>query len=163
MRAIVITEHGGPEVFAIRELPAPIPGDEEVLIRVRAFGLNHADTYMRSGVWSFGIPVLGIEAAGIVEADRSGRFAPGTAVVAIVGGMARTRNGSYAELVSVPAGNVVAVKTGLSWAELAAIPEAYATAWIALHANLGLRAGEAVLVSWGDLDGRLRGGQHRRQ
>jgi NADPH:quinone reductase-like Zn-dependent oxidoreductase len=101
---------------------------------------------MRSGAWSFDIPVLGIEAAGVVVADPSGSLAPGTAVVAIVGGMARTRNGSYAELVTVPAGNVVAVDTGLSWADLAAIPEAYATAWIALCGNLGLKRDETVLV-----------------
>src|SRR5271167_669726 len=107
MRAIIIEEHGGPEVLQIRELPDPVPGDGEVLIRVRAFGLNHADAYMRSGVWAFGIPVLGIEATGIVERDTTGKLEPGTAVVAIVGGMARTLNGSYAERVAVPATNVV--------------------------------------------------------
>ena len=58
MRAIVMTQHGGPEVLETRELPDPAPGAGEVLVRVRAFGLNHADIYMRSGVWSFGIPVL---------------------------------------------------------------------------------------------------------
>jgi len=57
MRAIVATEYGGPEVLAIRELPNPVPATGEVLVRVKAFGLNHADTYMRSGVWPFGIPV----------------------------------------------------------------------------------------------------------
>jgi NADPH2:quinone reductase len=146
MKAIVFEEHGGPEVLQLRELDAPKPGEGEILIRVRAFGLNHADTYMRSGVWSFGIPVLGIEAAGTVEQDPSGSFAPGTSVVALVGGMARTRQGSYAELVSVPASNVAAVKTSLGWAELAAIPEVYATAWWGLFANLALEPGEWVLV-----------------
>ena len=146
MRAIVMNDHGGPEVLGVEELPDPIAGEGEVLIRVRAFGLNHADTYMRSGVWQFGIPVLGIEAAGTVEHDPSGTLAPGTAVVAIVGGMARTRNGSYAELVSVPATNVVPVHTTLSWPELAAIPEVYATAWTGLHGNLELRPGESLLI-----------------
>ena len=146
MRAVVMSEHGGPEVLKIRELPDPVPSEGEVLIRVRAFGLNHADAYMRSGVWAFGIPVLGIEAAGTVEQDPSGTLAPGTAVVAIVGGMARTRNGSYAELVTVPATNVLAVETSLSWPELAAIPEVYATAWIALYGNLALQPGESLLI-----------------
>lgn len=146
MRAIVMTEHGGPEVLEVRELPDPVPAPGEVLIRVRAFGLNHADTYMRSGVWQFGVPVLGIEAAGTVELDPSGTLEPGTTVVAIVGGMARTRNGSYAELVTVPATNVVPVAASLSFAELAAIPEVYATAWIGLHGNLALQAGETVIV-----------------
>ena len=146
MRAIVMTEHGGPEVLSIQELPDPVAADGEVLIRVKAFGLNHADGYMRTGVWSFGIPVLGIEAAGVVEHDPSRRLAPGTAVVAIVGGLARDRNGSYAELVAVPATNVVPVTTSLRWDELAAIPEVYATAWVALHGNLALERGQTVLV-----------------
>src|SRR6201992_1928314 len=127
MKAIVFDEHGGPEVLQVRELDAPKPGAGEVLIRVRAFGLNHADTYMRSGVWSFGIPVLGIECVGVVEEDPSGLLARGATVVALVGGLARDRNGSYAELVTVPATNVIAVATGLGWADLAAIPEASAT------------------------------------
>jgi len=146
MRAIVMTEHGGPEVFRVREIPDPVAGTGDVLIRVRAFGLNHADTYMRNGAWRFGIPVLGIEAAGTVEHDASGGLAPGVPVVAIVGGMARTRNGSYAELVSVPATNVVPLQTTLSWPELAAIPEVYATAWTALHGNLALQSGQSVLI-----------------
>jgi NADPH:quinone reductase len=146
MKAIVFEEHGGPEVLQVKELDDPRPGADEVLIRVKAFGLNHADTYMRSGVWSFGIPVLGIEAVGTVEEDASGSLAPGTPVVALVGGMARTRPGSYAELVAVPASNVAAVETSMGWPELAAIPEVYATAWWGLFANLGLQAGESVLV-----------------
>ncbi|MFC6984256.1 zinc-binding dehydrogenase [Streptomyces cirratus] len=60
--------------------------------------------------------------------------------------MGRTRNGSYAELVTVPASNVTAVDSSLGWAELAAVPEVYATAWSGLFGNLGLRPGERVLV-----------------
>jgi len=146
MRAIVMTEHGGPEVLRIQELPDPVASEGDVLIRVKAFGLNHADTYMRSGIWPFGIPVLGIEAAGTVESDPSGRFEAGTPVIAIVGGMARDRNGSYAELVTVPATNVVPIETSLNWAELAAIPEVYATAWTALHSNLALQTGQSLLI-----------------
>ncbi|HEY2318074.1 MAG TPA: zinc-binding dehydrogenase [Solirubrobacteraceae bacterium] len=146
MRAIVMTQPGGPEVLETRELPDPAPGPGEVVIRVRAFGLNHADAYMRSGIWSFGIPVLGIECVGVVEQDPSGRLLPGATVLALVGGLARDRNGSYAELVVVPASNVVAVATDLSWADLAAIPEVYATAWTALHGNLAIEAGHAVLI-----------------
>jgi NADPH:quinone reductase len=146
MRAIVITEHGGPEVLAERELPDPVPAEGEVLIRIRAFGLNHAELYMRSGAWGDLARVTGIECAGVVEADPSGRLQPGTPVVALMGGMGRTRNGSYAELVTVPATNVVAVETRLPWTDLVAVPEVYATAWSALHGNLALRAGETLLV-----------------
>lgn len=51
MKAIVISAHGGPEVLTLTELPDPVPADGEVLIRVKAFGLNHAEAYMRSGAW----------------------------------------------------------------------------------------------------------------
>jgi NADPH2:quinone reductase len=146
MKAIVITAHGGPEVLAVSELPDPVPAEGEVLVRIRAFGLNHAEAYMRSGSWGKVAQVPGIECAGIVEADPSGRLATGRAVVAILGGMGRTRNGSYAELVTVPATNVVPVSTSLAWTDLAALPEVYATAWAGLRGNLDLQAGQTVLV-----------------
>ena len=146
MKAIVITEPGGPEVLAVTELPDPVPAAGEVLIRVRAFGLNHAEAYMRNGSFGDVAQVPGIECAGTVEADPSGRLAAGTPVVAILGGMGRTRNGSYAELVTVPASNVVPVATALPWTDLVALPEVYATAWAGLHQNLGLRPGQTVLV-----------------
>jgi NADPH:quinone reductase-like Zn-dependent oxidoreductase len=146
MKAIVITAYGPPEVLAVTELPDPVPAAGEVLIRVAAFGLNHAEAYMRSGAWGKVAQVPGIECAGTVQADPGGRLAAGTAVVAILGGMGRTRNGSYAELVTVPAGNVVPVRTSLPWTDLTALPEVYATAWAGLHQNLGLRPGQTVLV-----------------
>jgi NADPH:quinone reductase len=149
MKAIVITAYGGPEVLAVTELPDPEPAAGEVLIRVRAFGLNHAETYMRSGSWGKVAQVPGIECAGTMAADPSGRLTEGTPVIAILGGMGRTRDGSYAELVAVPAGNVVPVSTSLSWTDLVALPEVYATAWAGLHQNLGLRPGQTVLVRGG--------------
>ena len=103
MKAIIISSYGGPEVLTVTELPDPVPADGEVLIAVRAFGLNHAEAYMRSGAMGEVAKVTGIECAGTVVADPSRRLAEGTAVVAILGGMGRTRNGSYAELVTVPA------------------------------------------------------------
>ena len=72
--------------------------------------------------------------------------AAGTPVVAIMGGMGRTRNGTYAELVAAPATNVVAVDTALSWTDLVAVPEAYASAWAGLHQNLDLCPGQTVVV-----------------
>lgn len=146
MKAIVISTYGAPEVLHITDLPDPVPAQGEVLIRVRAFGLNHAEAYMRAGAWGEVAAVPGIECAGVIEADASGRLAPGTPVVAILGGMGRTRNGSYAELVTVPATNVAVVNSSLGWAELAAVPEVYATAWYGLFGNLDLRLGERVLV-----------------
>jgi NADPH2:quinone reductase len=146
MRAIVITEHGGPQVLSIREIPDPVPADGEVLIRVRAFGVNQAETHMRKGDWPEAAPVSGIECAGSVAHDPAGRLAEGTTVVALMGGMGRTRNGSYAEYVAAPSANVAAVSTSLSWTDLAALPESYATAWSALRGNLELREGQSLLV-----------------
>jgi NADPH:quinone reductase-like Zn-dependent oxidoreductase len=146
VKAIVITAPGGPEVLAARDLPDPVPADGEILIRVRAFGLNHADAYMRSGAWGKVAQVPGIECAGTVAADPGGQLAVGTPVVAILGGMGRTRNGSYAELVTVPASNVIPVRTSLAWTSLVAIPEVYATAWSALFGIMDLRPGQTVLV-----------------
>ncbi|GIG59927.1 alcohol dehydrogenase [Longispora fulva] len=146
MRAIVISRHGGPEVLIPADLPDPVAADGEVLIRVRAFGLNHAELYMRDGSWGDLAPVPGIECAGTVESDPAGRLAPGTRVVALMGGLGRTRNGSYAELVTVPATNVVPVDTTLSWPDLAALPEVYATAWSGLRTCLDLARGETVVI-----------------
>jgi NADPH:quinone reductase len=149
MRAIVITEPGGPEVLQIQELPDPVPGEGEVLIRVQAFGVNHAETHMRKGEWPEATPVSGIEAVGTVAADPSGTLAEGTKVLAVMGGLGRVRNGSYAEYTAAPATNVASIVSSLDWTDLAAIPESYATAWLALHRNLDLRPGQSLLVRGG--------------
>jgi NADPH:quinone reductase len=146
MRAIVISKYGGPEVLDETELPDPVPAEGEVLIRVKAFGLNHAECYFRSGAWGDVARVTGIECAGKIETDPTGTFAAGTPVVAVLGGMGRTRNGSYAELVTVPVSNVAAIGVDLGWDVMAAIPEVFATAWSGLHLNLDVQAGQRVLV-----------------
>ena len=146
MRAIVITQPGGPEVLQIRELPDPVPAAGEVLIQVKAFGVNHAETHMRKGEWPEAAQVSGIEAAGVVVHDPAGKLAAGTRVVTIMGGLGRTRNGSYAEYVVASSGNVAPIDTALSWTGLAAIPESYATAWSVLHGNLQLTPGQSLLI-----------------
>jgi NADPH2:quinone reductase len=146
MRAIVIKRYGDPDVLSIEERPDPRPQVGHVLIEVKAFGVNHAETYMREGKWPEATEISGIECVGLVKADPSGRLAPGQKVVAFMGGMGRSINGSYAELTSVPATNVLPVKTGLAWDALAAIPESYATAWAALFGNLDLKVGQTVVV-----------------
>src|ERR1700681_898448 len=146
MRAIVIKQYGGPEVLAIEERPVPKAASGQVLIEVKAFGLNHAEIYFRKGAWGDVAEISGIECVGVVKADPDGRFATGQKVMALVGGMGRSINGSYAELISVPSSNVVAVKTDLPWEELAAIPESYATAWTSLSGILNVRAGQIVAI-----------------
>src|SRR5882724_12071625 len=146
MRAIIIKQPGGPEQLEIKDRPAPEPKPGHVIIEVKAFGLNRAEIYMRSGAWGPVAEVSGIECVGIVRSDPDGRFAKGQKVTALMGGMGRTINGSYAELVSVPAGNVAALATNLSWEDLAAIPESYATAWSCLHGNLAIAPGQTLVV-----------------
>ena len=146
MRAVVIEQYGGPEQLVLRERPDPAPLPGHVVIEVKAFGLNHAEIYFRKGVWGDVAKVSGIECVGVVRADPGGRFAVGQKVAALMGGMGRTIDGSYAELTRVPAGNVVALDTTLPWEELAAIPESYATAWTCLVRNLALKAGHTLLV-----------------
>jgi NADPH2:quinone reductase len=146
MRAIVIKQYGGPEVLAFEDRPDPEPRPGRVVIEVKAFGLNHAEIYFRKGAWGDVAEISGIECVGVVKADPDGRLAPGKKVVALVGGMGRSLNGSYAELVSVPASNVVAIDSDLPWADLAAIPESYATAWTSLCGILAVTAGQAVAI-----------------
>ena len=146
MRAIVISKNGGPDVLQIRELPDPVPGDGDVLIRVRAFGVNHAETHMRKGEWAEAALVSGIECVGTVADDPAGGLAEGTTVAAIMGGMGLSRNGSYAEYVAAPITNVAKLDTTLSWPDLAAIPESYATAWSTLHGNLALQPEHTLVV-----------------
>ncbi|MGV6806721.1 MAG: zinc-binding dehydrogenase [bacterium] len=149
MKAIVIKEYGGPEQLSMEEIADPQPQSGEVLIRVRAFGINRAETYMRRGVWGDVARVSGIECVGEIVQDTIQQYAPGQKVAAIMGGMGRTINGSYAEFVTLPAANVFPLQTDLAWSELAAIPESYATAWSCIHHNLALQEGGVLLVRGG--------------
>jgi NADPH:quinone reductase len=146
MRAIVIKQYGGPEVLAVEERPDPKPEPGHVVIDVKAFGLNHAEIYFRKGVWGDVAEISGIECVGVVRNDPDQHFKPGQKVMALVGGLGRSINGSYAEVVRVPSTNVVAINSDLPWEELAAIPESYATAWTSLIGILGLTKGLTVVI-----------------
>ena len=146
MRAIVIQKYGGPEELVIQDLPVPEPAPGEVVIEVKAFGLNHAETYMRKGEWGDVAKVSGIECVGRVSVDLDGRFTKGQKVAALMGGMGRIVNGSYAEFTRVRAANVVPIESELPWEELAAIPESYATAWTCLTSNLAIARGQILLI-----------------
>jgi NADPH:quinone reductase-like Zn-dependent oxidoreductase len=149
MRAIVITSPGGPEVLREQELPTPSAGPGFVVVRVRAFGLNHAEVYFRRGLWGEVARVTGIECVGEVHDAGDGALPVGTRVLALLGGMGRSIDGSHAEFVRVPATSVVPVQTRLDWVDLAALPESYATAWAFLHHNLAVRDGQTLLVRGG--------------
>lgn len=146
MRAIVRQAFGGPEQLLIKEVPTPQAKAGEVLIRVGAFGLNRAEQYFRKGLWGDVAPISGIECVGEVESDVDGSLPRGQKVIALMGGMGRSIPGSYAEYVCVARSNVVAIDTNLAWAELAAIPESYATAWSCLHDNVAIQAGQVIVI-----------------
>ena len=146
MRAILRTGFGGPEVLVIREIPEPEPVDGHAVIEVKAFGLNHAELHMRKGEWAEIADVSGIECVGIVKSCPGGEFAAGTKVAALMGGLGRTINGSYAEYTRVPVTNVAVIESDLPWEDLAAIPESYATAWTCLFRNLEITSGQTLVI-----------------
>jgi len=151
MKAAVIHEAGGPEVLKIESLPIPTPKNGEVLIRVKAFGLNRSELFTRQGHSpSVKFPrVLGIEAVGVVEAAPGGEFRQGDTVATAMGGLGRQFDGGYAEYTSVPAKQVQIIKTELPWETLGAIPEMLQTAWGSLFKSLRLEKGERLLVRGG--------------
>lgn len=146
MRAIVLEKFGGLDSLVYTEIPKPRPRDGEVVIAVKAFGLNHAELHMRRGEWAEAAEVSGIECVGIVDSCPGGEFPVGTKVAALMGGLGRTINGSYARFTRARASNVARIEADLPWSDLAAIPETYATAWTCLFRNLGLSADQTVLV-----------------
>lgn len=146
MRAIVRQQYGGPEQLVMAEVPKPEPLPGQAVIHVKALGINHAETYMRKGEWGEVARISGIECVGLVEAAPGGEFAVGQKVAALMGGMGRSINGSYAEYTRVPVSNVLPIQTELPWEELAAIPESYATAWTCLHENLGISGGDTLVI-----------------
>jgi len=149
MKAYVIEQTGGPQVLQMRDIPSLAPAADEVQIRVRAFGLNRAETYLRVGkMGAITAPrVPGIEAVGEVIHDPAGVFRTGQRVATAMGGMQFSRNGSYAEEVTVLRSNVLALgDSALSWEELAALPQAYLTIWGALDKSLAIQSGQTLLV-----------------
>jgi NADPH2:quinone reductase len=146
MRAIVIKGFGGLDSLVIETLPDPEPKAGHAVIEVKAFGINHAETHMRKGEWAEAAPVSGIECVGVVKACPGGEFAPGTKVVAFMGGLGRTINGSYAELTNPPVANIIPISTDMPWEDLAVIPESYATAWTCLLRNLEIKKGQMLVI-----------------
>src|ERR1700751_3726745 len=151
MKAAVIHEAGGPEVLKIENLPIPAPRRSEVLIRVKAFGLNRSELFTRQGhSSSVKFPrVLGIEAVGVVEAAPGGEFRKGDIVATAMGGLGRQFDGGYAEYTCAPAMQVQVIRTELPWETLGAMPEMLQTAWGSLFKALRLARGERLLIRGG--------------
>ena len=149
MRAIVLEKFGGLDSLVYKDIPEPEPKTGHVVIEIRAFGLNHAELHMRRGEWAEAAPVSGIECVGLVKSCPGGEFPVGAKVAALMGGLGRTINGSYAEYTRAPASNVALIEADLPWAELAAIPETYATAWTCLFRNLEIEKGQLLVIRGG--------------
>ena len=159
MRAVRIHEDGGPDVLRLEELPDPEPGPGEVLVELRAAGLNHLDVWVRKGLPSVPKPrILGADGAGVVAGlgDQVEGFAPGDRVVlnpGIVHGdritvVGEHMDGTYCELKVLPAGQLYPVADSLSLEEAAAFPLVFETAHRMLVTKAALREGEWVLI-WG--------------
>jgi NADPH:quinone reductase-like Zn-dependent oxidoreductase len=151
MKAAVIYEPGGPEVLKIETRQAPVPREGEVLIRVKAFGLNRSELFTRQGYSpSVKFPrILGIEAVGLVEEAPGNEFQQGDVVATAMGGMGRRFDGSYADYTCVPVTQVQTVEPKLAWSVLGAIPEMMQTACGSLFKSLRLQKGERLLIRGG--------------
>jgi putative PIG3 family NAD(P)H quinone oxidoreductase len=148
MKAIVVDSPGDPEVMHLGEVADPTPGPGEVLVRVHATAVNRADTLQRRGFYPpppGASEIIGMEVAGEVAALGEGveGWRPGDRAMALLAG------GGYAELVAVPAPQLMPVPTGMSWTDAAAIPEVFLTADDNLFTRGRLTAGETVLIQGG--------------
>lgn len=151
MKAIIIYEPGGPEQFKLAEYPIPVPASGEVLVRIKARGLNRSELMTRKG-YSPGVHfprVLGIECVGEVVTDPSGKLQPGQQVAACMGEMGRAYDGSYAEYAVLPAGILQPFTSHLPWKILGALPEMYQTVYGSLFAALDIRQDETLLIRGG--------------
>ena len=151
MKAAMMYEAGGPEVLKLEQIPIPQPKQNEILIRIKAFGLNRSELFTRQG-HSPGVKlprVLGIEACGVVEENPSGKYPKGTKVASVMGGLGRDFNGGYAEFTCVREDRVKAFETDLPWDVVGAAPEMLQTAYGSLFKALRLEKTDRLLVRGG--------------
>lgn len=148
MQTIEAAQPGGPEVLHLSERLMPSPGRGEVLIRVRAAGLNHADLAQRAGFYPLPpgtTDILGLEVAGEIAQVGTGvdAWKEGDRVCALLVG------GGYAEFAVAPAVQCLPIPEGLGFAHAAVLPEAFATVWLNAFQKAALKANERLLVHGG--------------
>lgn len=150
MKAILVRQFGGPGVLALEEVPDPVPGAGQVLVRVHAAGVNPFDTYMRTGQYAIKPPlpyIPGADGAGVVEALGDGVEGPppGTRVF-FCGTSTHPTYGAYAEKVLCTPQRLQVLPDRLSFAQGAGIGVPYLTAWRALHDRARLQPGETLFI-----------------
>lgn len=148
MRAVRVKAPGGVDQLELIELPVPMPGPGEVLVQVKAAGVNRPDVLQRLGLYPpppDANPNLGLEVSGVVVAVGQGvsESLLNKPVMALCNG------GGYAEYVCTPAGQCMQIPEGLGFAEAASLPEVYMTVWQNLFMKGGAKAGQTVLIHGG--------------
>jgi len=148
MRAVVVTESGGPEVLEVQDVPDPEAKPGEVIVRVAATAVNRADLLQRQGNYPpphGAAPYLGLECSGTIAAlgESVAGWNVGDEVCALLAG------GGYAELVAVPVGQLMPVPHGTSLVDAAALPETSCTVWSMVFGAGHLQPGERLLVHGG--------------
>lgn len=148
MRAYVITEAGGPDKLELKDVPRPQARDGWALIRIRAFGLNRSEWFTRRGDSpSVRFPrILGIECFGEVVAAPGTGLDAGQTVAAMMGGMGRQYDGSYAEYTLVPETHVFPLRSNLNWRVLGALPEMLQTVHGSLFTGLEIDRAQNLLI-----------------
>jgi NADPH2:quinone reductase len=149
MRAIIITQPGPPDVLKIQERPKPLPSEDQVLIAVKAAGVNAPDTFQRKGKYPapawVAADIPGLEVAGIVEqcGDAVKQWKPGDRVCALLAG------GGYAEYAIAPEQHCLPVPEGWSFTQAASLPETVFTVWHNVFQRGRLKGGEHLLIHGG--------------
>jgi len=151
MKAAVLYRAGGPENLIIENREKPIPSEDEVLVKVKAFGLNRSEIMTRKGYSeSVHFPrILGIECVGEIVEDPSDEFQTGQKIAAFMGGMGRDFDGSYAEFAVIPKSIISSFESDLPWEILGALPEMFQTVYGSLHLALKIKKGETILIRGG--------------
>ncbi len=151
MKAAVLYQPGTPENFIFEERTLPIPAEGQVLIKIKAFGLNRSELMTRKGLSpNVKFPrVLGIECVGEIKNDPSGEFQKGQKVAAFMGGMGRDFDGSYAEYTVLPKRIIMPFESNLPWEILGALPEMFQTAYGSLFSALKIQSGDVLLIRGG--------------
>lgn len=150
MKAVVLDGPTNVEDIFLKEKEVPVVVPGWVLVKVKAFGMNHSELILRHEEIKYDYikkPIIpGIECVGEIADPSDSSFKTGDKVIAMMGGMGRSFDGSYAEYDLLPTHHVFKIESNLKWSELAAIPETYFTAWGSLFECLQLRKEDTLLI-----------------